>query len=401
MNERDIVVIGIQDWDIKIGSNCKNIAIAFSEHHRVLYVNPPIDRSSSIFDRHSARVQRRKKITKKDSSPLIQIKAGLWTYQPQKIVESINRIPFKKLFDRLNRINAKRFTSEVQSAIDQLGFSDVIVFNDSSMHLGQHVREFLSPSSYIYYMRDYLSRNRYWKKHGQRLEPVLIAEADCVVCNSNLYQDYGLQFNRHCYMVGQGCDTKAFDNRNQVIDVPEVLVKISGPVVGYVGFLSNGRLDPDILIEIAKNRPDWSLVLVGPEDSVFKESELHDYPNVYFLGLQPLDSLPGYIQGFDVALNPQRITEITMGNYPRKIDEYLAMGKPVVASMTKAMEYFSDYVYLGESPEDYLHLIERALAENTPILEDRRRAFASSHTWENNAKAIFSSLEKTRVKDSR
>ena len=40
---RDIVVTGIQAWDIEIGSNCKNIAIEMSKKHRVLYVNPPLD----------------------------------------------------------------------------------------------------------------------------------------------------------------------------------------------------------------------------------------------------------------------------------------------------------------------------------------------------------------------
>jgi hypothetical protein len=31
IKNRDIVVIGIQPWDIEIGSNCKNIALEFSK----------------------------------------------------------------------------------------------------------------------------------------------------------------------------------------------------------------------------------------------------------------------------------------------------------------------------------------------------------------------------------
>ena len=37
--KRDIVIIGIQAWDIEIGSNCKNIALELSKTNRVLYVN--------------------------------------------------------------------------------------------------------------------------------------------------------------------------------------------------------------------------------------------------------------------------------------------------------------------------------------------------------------------------
>ena len=41
---RDIVIVGQQPWDTEIGSNCKNIALEFSKHNRVLYVNSPLDR---------------------------------------------------------------------------------------------------------------------------------------------------------------------------------------------------------------------------------------------------------------------------------------------------------------------------------------------------------------------
>ena len=36
IKNKDIVVVGIQPWDIKIGSNCKNISETFAHHNRVL-----------------------------------------------------------------------------------------------------------------------------------------------------------------------------------------------------------------------------------------------------------------------------------------------------------------------------------------------------------------------------
>ena len=35
IKNRDIVVFGIQAWDIEIGSNCKNIALEFAKNNRV------------------------------------------------------------------------------------------------------------------------------------------------------------------------------------------------------------------------------------------------------------------------------------------------------------------------------------------------------------------------------
>jgi hypothetical protein len=92
-------------------------------------------------------------------------------------------------------------------------------------------------------------------------------------------------------------------------------------------------------------------------------------------------------------MNPQLVNDATRGNYPRKIDEYLAMGKPTIATRTEAMDYFRDHTYLGTNMEDYLELIEKALAEDTPAKQNQRRAFATSHTWENNVAEIYRCIE--------
>ena len=42
------------------------------------------------------------------------------------------------------------------------------------------------------------------------------------------------------------------------------------------------------------------------------------------------------------------VNAVTQGDYPLKIDEYLAMGKPVVATRTP-MALFADYAY-GPTP---------------------------------------------------
>ena len=392
IKERDIIVMGIQAWDIEIGSNCKNIAAQMAKNNRVLYVNPPMDRISKYRERHTEKIKKRLAIKKGETADLVKIDDNMWNLYPKTMTESINFLKNKGLFDWLNRINAKRFTNDVKSAIERLGFKDYIIFNDSSMFLGQHIKSLLAPSFYVYYMRDYLTKNPYWRKNGVRLEPKLIQNADCVVNNSTLYTEYGKQFTEHSYMVGQGCDTSLFNDEVREITVPEDLNGIPGPIIGYVGFLSSRRLSIEILVHIARSRPNWSVVLVGPEDDKFNSSELHEIDNVYFLGSRDASELPNYIKGFDVAINPQLINDATMGNYPRKIDEYLAMGKPTVASATKAMDYFKDYTYLGVTPEDYVELIEKALSENTRELEKKRKAYGLSHSWENNVNEIYNCI---------
>jgi len=392
---RDIVVVGIQAWDIEIGSNCKNIATEFAKNNRVLYVNPPLDRASLKRERHTEKIQRRLAVKAGITTDLVKMDTNFWNLYPKTMVESINWIPFHPVFRVLNKRNSTLFAKDISSAVERLGFESILLFNDSSMFLGFHLKELLQPESYTYYMRDYLVQVPYWKKHGERMEPELIAKADTVVSNSMLYAEYGAKYNSKSYMVGQGCDVTLFTDDQGEIPIPQEYEEIPKPILGYVGYLTSLRLDIDLLIHLAKQRPGWSIVLVGPEDEDFRNSVLHEMDNVYFLGSKDVAELPSYIKGFDIAMNPQALNMWTIGNYPRKIDEYLAMGKPVLATRTKAMELFEDHVYLGSTKEEYLVLAEKALQEKATNHMEERIAFAQSHTWENNVKAIYNAIKKT------
>lgn len=374
---KDIIITGIQSWDIKIGSNCKNIASELSKDNRVLYVNPPLDRITKLKNKalHSSYKNNG------DRSGLKKINDRLWIFYPACTLESISRLPFTKLFNWLNKQNNRRFAKEIASAKKVLGITDYIHFCDSDMFRSFYLKEMLKPNFFIYYMRDNLKENPFWKINGQHLEPQLIEKADLVVNNSMLYTEYGAKYNPHSYMVGQGCDTTVFDPRKNIIETHVALKQIPKPIIGYVGYLSARRLNVELLKTIAQQKKDWSLVLVGPEDETFEKSALHHMENVYFLGTRKEEELPSFIHGFDVAINPQHINTVTNGNYPRKIDEYLAMGKPVVASATKAMDYFKNFAYLGKTSHDYLQLIEHALTDISPEKKLNRICFATNHTW--------------------
>jgi len=393
IQNRDIIVIGIQPWDIEIGSNCKNIAIEFARNNRVLYVNAPLDRISRYKEKNTPKIQHRIKVQKGIETDLVKLQDNLWNLNPVGITESINWISSPGLYDFMNKRNNLIFARAIKSAIGRMNFKNIILFNDSSMFQGLYLKEMLQPATYVYYMRDYLTKNPYWGKQGVRLEPELIRKADVVVNNSTLYAKYGQQFNNHSYMVGQGCDVSLFNDVDHEIFPAADLASIPKPIVGYVGFLSSRRLDIQLIDFIARQRPQWNIVLVGPEDDVFKSSSLHQLANVHFLGSRDSSVLPDYIKGFDICMNPQIVNDATIGNYPRKIDEYLAMGKPTIATATEAMEYFKDYAYLGKTHQDYIELIELALAENSDEKQKERRTFALSHTWENNVLEIYKAIE--------
>jgi len=382
----DIIIIGQQPWDTEIGSNCKNIALELSKTNRVLYINSPLDRITFYRGKSDPKVQKRINVIRNEEDGLIQIQDNLWNYYPDCIVESINFLSSTAVFSFINKFNNRRLAKSISKAIKILDFQNIILFNDNEMFKGFYLKDFLKPVLSIYYSRDYMLGVDYWKKHGQVLEPLLIAKSDLCFTNSEYLAEYCRTYNGQSFNVGQGCEIESFKHvSNQ--QVPE-LAGLRQPLIGYVGALNSQRLDIAIIEHIAVTYPQYTIVLVGPEDETFLASRLHSLENVVFLGQRAVTDLPAFINAFAICINPQLVNEITIGNYPRKIDEYLALGKPVIATRTKTMEAFKDYVYLAEHKEDYVRFIALAIAEESEQRNSERKAFAFTHTWENSVLAM-------------
>lgn len=393
MENRDFIVFGLQPWDIPIGSTCKYTAVEIARKNRVLFVNPPLIRSTVLKQRSAPHVQKRLRIIKGEEPDIEQISPNMWVLYPRTIIESINWIGSHSIFNFANRINERRFASTIRDAIARLGFSNYIILDDNSMLIGFYLKELLKPDLFIYLLRDAVTLVSYHKKHGSLLEPKLIAKSDLTVTNSEFFCQFAKQFNPNSFMIGQGCDLSLYTDSDGSLAVPSDLTAIPHPVIGYTGALTTIRLDIDVLIHVAQSRPEWQLVLVGPEDEQFSKSALHSLPNVHFLGRKDPSTLPGYVKGFDVAINPQVINDITNVNYPLKIDEYLAMGKPVVATHTTFMNYFREITYLAKDKEEWVACIEKALKENSPVLETERKRVAATHSWEHFVDKIYRHAE--------
>lgn len=394
IENRDIIAISERPWNNKLSFTLHYAAAEMSKKNRVLFINPPLHRLAQIKTRNQPEVRKQINIVKGNEPELTKINDNFWVYTPRTIIESINWISTPNLFDFFNKINENRLARQIKKAIKDLNFKNYILINDNSMIMGFYLKELLDPAFSIYLLRDAVTLAPYHAKHGKRLEPRLISKMDLVVTNSDYFADFSKQFNKNSYMVGQGCDLNRYNDADGKLKIPEDLKIIKKkPIIGYVGNLTTIRLDIEVLVHIAKSRPEWSLVLIGTEDEDFKNSELHRISNVTFLGRKDPEEVPGYIKGFDVALNPQIVNPITDFNNPLKIYEYLAMGKPVVTTKTTFMAYFKDYVNFSSTKEEYIGAIENALTENKDKDVKRKIEFAGKHTWEIFVDKIYSHIE--------
>lgn len=393
MQNGEFIIIGLQPWYTDIGSNCKNIALELAKSNKVIYINIPLNRNTLRKEKGQPHIDDYHHIIKGKKDPLEKISNSFWSYSPKRIHESINWIPSTRIFSYFNYINNKRLAKDIQEVADRVGFKNYILFNDNDIFRGYWLKELLQPKLYIYYCRDFLTSSGYFKKHGSILEPLHISKADLALSNSLYLTRYLNKYNTHAYFTGQGCNVALFDASKEY-DIPTDIPKSGKPIIGYVGTITARRLDISILHTLITKRADWDFVFVGPEDDIFKKSSLRHFSNVFFTGKKDVKQLPAYIRAFDVCINPQLVNDLTIGNYPLKIDEYLAMGKPVVATKTYAMEMFQNYCYLAENSEDYIRLISQGLSEDSVYLQKKRIHLAKHHSWENSVLKMYEYIDK-------
>lgn len=135
------------------------------------------------------------------------------------------------------------------------------------------------------------------------------------------------------------------------------------PTLGFYGVLDE-RLDLALLGAVAARRPGWDLVLVGPIATIAPE-DLPRQPNLHYLGQRPYEALPGYLAGWDVCLMPFAHNEAARSISPTKTLEYLAAGKPIVAtSLPDVVAGYRGIVRFADDSATFVAKAEAALRES-------------------------------------
>ena len=81
-------------------------------------------------------------------------------------------------------------------------------------------------------------------------------------------------------------------------------------MIGYFGLIADDWVDIELVANAPQEMPHASIVMLGK--ITMDVSALRQLPNVHLLGRRPYESLPGYCRGFDVAMIPFPINEVTL-----------------------------------------------------------------------------------------
>lgn len=215
-------------------------------------------------------------------------------------------------------------------------------------------------------------------------EEQMAARADVVfVASEELLRSRGSP-NARTHIVPHGTPRRRRE-REAALLAPAGVQSLPHPRVGYVGSISDWT-DLGLVDHLARERPQWSFVLVGPVKT--RVRDLRRRPNVTLTGERPHEEIAAYLAAFDVAIIPYRVTPATTAASPVKLREYLAADLPVVSVDVPEVQPFVPPVRVASEPAAFLGQIEAALAEGRS-----RRESVRAESWDDRADQIAAILQ--------
>lgn len=355
---RDVVVFS-NDWDGDPLSKTHIMRILAREN-RILWVNSIGNRAPRATAHDLARIRR-----KLESF----LKENLKEVEPNIHVLSPLAIPFYGS-EAVRRANRVLLRAQVMRAMRRLRFQRPISW--SFLPASAPVSGTLGEDFVVYHCVDEFSAFSDTNgRHIAELEETLLKKADLVITSAERLYDNKVKVNPHTVLVRHGVDFRHYVKAcDPATVVPADLARLPRPIIGFFGLIADW-VDMEAIASCAKAYPQGSVVLLGKVAPDAEVSALQALPNVHFLGRKRYEELPAYCKGFDVALMPFVINELTLNSNPLKVREYLAAGLPVVSSDLPEVRKVG-LCRIARSAADYPRLVEDCLKDGAG--PDRARA---------------------------
>lgn len=416
---RDVIYISSIEWNF-LWQGHQEIALRLAAAgNRVLYIENTGVRSPGLRDAGRVALRLKRWANALRSQGVRQVAPNIYVASPMVLP------PFGGALRR--RLNRRIFLPLVRRAARKLGMRDVLLWtylpSDTTVDFLRLMRE--PESAVVYYCVADFTQLTPHVRQLEESEREIVAESDVVFTNCAELATKFSKWNPNVHVFPFGVNLDAFpleaSDANATVNHADktrrpaagngheaTLAASSGlarlrelpkPIIGYVGGLHR-HVDFELLREMALARPRWSWVCVGarqtPVDGV---AEL---PNVFLAGQQPHQELVEYIRLFDVCIVPYVNSVYTTTVVPTKINEYLAVGKPVVSTDLPTVCEFNEehrvLITAAAESAPFLRGIEAALdLPNDPQTIARRREVAALGDWQARLEAMSELVERGRV----
>ncbi len=378
---KDCLLFSTADWDTPYWTNKQHTAQHLArEGYRVLYIESIGLRAPTFNTLDLSRIWRRLKRGLR--APKL-VEPNVWVLSPLAI-------PFRHSSGLVRSINQGWLRLRIRLFMRSKRFDTPMVWTYHPF-----VRETIAALPHgplVYHCVDDLSAVTGIDPIGfNREEQRLLVDCAVVFVTSLALKARCEPFNANTHYFSNVADLKHFGRAHQPGPVPADLANIPKPRIGYVGALSDSKVDFALVREVAKARTDWQWVFIGAEregqHSPLVDS-LRALPNVHFLGDKPYAVLPDYLRGIDVGTLPTLINEYTHSMFPMKYFEYLAAGVPIVSTPLEFTRHNQSGLRIAKGASDFEQAITVQLGRGR-FDATEADVLVGENTWANRLKKML------------
>lgn len=344
---RDIICFS-HDWTGDPLSKTHLMRI-LARDNRILWVNAIANRMPTASKKDLSRIVR--KLTA-FTEPVKEVEPNIFILNPLAIPAYGS--------NAVRDFNQRFLRSQVRRAMRKMRFERPItmVFNPAAgLLVGK-----LGEDKLIYYCVDEYTAFTGASKGLKEIEENLFRAADLVIVSAEKLLESKKEFNRNTFLIRHGTDWNHFRKAlDKGTEIPAELAELPRPIIGFHGLLADW-VDYELIKKIAETFAGGSVVLIGKiaVDAEEKVKILDGTGNVHFLGRKPYEQLPAYCKGFDVAINPFVINELTLAANPLKVREYLAAGVTTVSTDIPEVRVL-EYCLVARDHDEFVRHLESAI----------------------------------------
>jgi glycosyltransferase involved in cell wall biosynthesis len=346
-SNRDILCFA-NDWSTDPTSK-HHILSRFAAHNRVLWIESAgMRRPNLASSQDLGRIWLK---ARKFVQPARQMLPSLHAYSPPTIP-----LPGS---DAARVLNTQLYRWSIGRELRRLGMAADPLIWVYGPHVAPLIRDM--PRSFLVYhcVDKWSAFEGYDAGFMERCEAELCEKADLVLASAEDLAERCRRYSPNVHYVPHGVDHAHFARALQHGSLPDDLIDIPAPRVGFFGLIHEW-VDIELIGQLADRLP-YHFVVIGASNQDL--SGLLQRRNVHVLGRKPFQSLPEYSRGFDAAIVPFRMTDLTKSVNPIKLREYAAAGLPIVSTGLPEVVKCGDIVRIADGVDHWVDALRAAVAE--------------------------------------
>lgn len=291
------------------------------------------------------------------------------------------------IYRLLLKLNAACYARSVRRALKKLNMDDTICINAYNSIYGTELLGKMNQKLDIFYCYDGPDVLRYGKR-AELADQKLATMADGLIVTSDYLADSMRHLSPEVTAVKNGVDFELFNKEAKSEPRKAIRKKI-----GYIGSIDH-RFDLETVEHAVRKLSGYDFEFIGDQMNKSVADQLAKYPNVKFFPPVKAHQVPALLHTCDVGLIPYLRNEYTKNIYPLKINEYLAVGVPVVLTSFASLPDFKGVAAFAQNKEEFADAIVNEVENDSAEKIKERIKFAEKTSWENRAIEFENALHK-------